>query len=304
MVLTLAVGACAATPPDGNGTASGGSHASSGGSTGTGGAKGSGGATGTGGSGTSAGSCTPGKVPAGTLFSPFDAMPVTTQAPDGREYFLQVNEWNNTAAQTMTYGGNFFFKMTRQDAKVATTGAPAGYPSHFIGSNAGHVTVRSNLPKAVTALTTIPTSWTWNDAGTLADPTNNSYNVAYDVWFSTSSAGDSGSPSGGFLMVWYHKPSDAQPVGSRMFSSVTIAGVPGFWDVWIGPNAGKQVISYVSQQDLKSFSYDLNNFIQDAVKNRPNTIQSSWYLTNVFAGFEIWRGGLNLESTSFCVVVN
>ena len=37
-------------------------------------------------------------------------------------------------------------------------------------------------------------------------------------------------------------------------------------------------------------SFDLNLFIKDAVTNRPNTILSGWYLTNVFVGFEIWRG--------------
>jgi len=31
----------------------------------------------------------------------------------------------------------------------------------------------------------VPTTWVWNDNGTLADSTNNSYNATYDVWFST-----------------------------------------------------------------------------------------------------------------------
>jgi hypothetical protein len=159
----------------------------------------------------------------------------------------------------------------------------------------------------VSVLTTVPVSWTWDDAGTLADPTNNSYNATYDVWFSTNSAGEPNGvgPSGGFLMVWYHKPSDAQPIGgSPMKKAQTIAGVPGTWDVWIGKNGQVPCISYVSTTDLKSFSFDLNNFIQDAVKNQPNTILSTWYLTNIFTGFEIWRGGLNIQSTSFCAQVN
>ena len=75
---------------------------------------------------------------------------------------------------------------------------------------------------------------------------------------------------------------------------MTIAGVPGTWDVWIGPNGTRPCISYVGTTDLKSFSFDLNLFIQDAVKNQPNTILSAWYLTNIFTGFEIWRGGLNV----------
>ena len=105
-------------------------------------------------------------------------------------------------------------------------------------------------------------------------------------------------------MVWYHKPADAQPIGSAMKKGITIPGVPGTWDVWIGLNGTHPCISYVATQTTLSLSYDLNLFIQDAVKNQPNTIQSSWYLTNIFTGFEIWRGGVNLESTSFCAHVN
>ncbi|HEY4186732.1 MAG TPA: hypothetical protein VGP07_16765 [Polyangia bacterium] len=265
-------------------------------------------ATGSGGS--TSMTCTPGKVTAGTLNSPFDYMAVNAAAPDGHQYYLQVNEWNsaaNMATEVLDYGGDYFFKMTRQDGSVPTNGGPVGFPSHFIGSNAGRTTLRSNLPKAVTALTTVSTSWTWDDAGTLADSTNNSYNATYDVWFSSTSSGDPESasgPSGGYLMVWYHKPSDAQPIGSIKYSAISIPGVPGNWNVWIGNNGTKPCISYVSTTDIKSLAYDLNLFIQDAVKNRPSTIQSAWALTNVFAGFEIWRGGVNLQSTSFCALVN
>jgi endoglucanase len=226
----------------------------------------------------------------------------------GQDYFMQVNEWNATAAQAMTYGGSFFFKMTTQMASVPTNGGPTGFPSMFIGANSGHTTTGSNLPKAVTELTAVPTTWTWNDNGTLADATNNSYNATYDVWFSTNPAGEpnASGPTGGYLMVWLHKPADAQPIGSVSAANraVTIAGVPGTWDVWIGLNGTRPCISYVSTQTTLSLSYDLDLFIQDAVSNRPNTIQSTWYLTNIFSGFEIWRGGLNLESTSFCAVVN
>lgn len=241
---------------------------------------------------------------------PFDSLALNVPSPDGHQYFLQVNEWNsaaNMAPQTMQIGGDFFFKMTVQQGMVPTNGGPVGFPSHFIGSNSGRTTVRSNLPKAVSALTTVPTSWTWNDNGTLGDNSANSYNAAYDVWFSSSASGDPDSvsaPSGGYLMVWYHKPSDAQPIGSIKYQAVTIPGVPGTWNVWIGMNGTKPCISYAATKDVMSLSYDLNSFIQDAVQNRPGTIQSSWALTNVFAGFEIWRGGVNLESTSFCAAVN
>jgi hypothetical protein len=252
------------------------------------------------------GDCTPGVLtPSGTLLGPYGSRHVSA---DERDYFLQVNEWNATAAQELTYGGDFHFKVTTQMASVPTTGGPTGFPSMFIGANSNHETTDSNLPKAVSALTTVPTAWIWNDNGTLADATANSYNATYDVWFSTNAGGEPSAfgPSGGFLMVWLHKPADAQPIGSVSAANrgVTIPGVPGTWDVWIGPNGSRPCISYVATQTTPSLSFDLNAFIRDAVNNRPNTIQAGWYLTNVFTGFEIWRGGVDLESTGFCAVVN
>jgi len=119
---------------------------------------------------------------------------------------------------------------------------------------------------------------------------------------------NSSSPSGGFLMVWLHKPKDAQPIGKVLYPAVTIPGVSGTWDVWIGMNGRVPCTSYVRTEDTLSLSYDLNDFIKDAVSNRTNNgtpvLQNSWYLTNIFSGFEIWRGGVNLETTSFCAVVN
>ena len=54
----------------------------------------------------------------------------------------------------------------------------------------------------------VQTMWS-NNAGSIGG----SYNAAYDVWFSTSATGDSGAPSGGYLMVWFYDPQAAQPIG-------------------------------------------------------------------------------------------
>jgi hypothetical protein len=48
--------------------------------------------------------------------------------------------------------------------------------------------------------------------------------------------------------------------------------------------------------------FDLNDFIKDALA-RGGSVQNSHYLTNIFVGFEIWRGGVNLETLSFCAQV-
>lgn len=304
LVLLLA---CAKDPPEDREitgpSASGGRTSSGSGSGGMTGATGSGGSGGI----TDPGPLVPGCTPAplsseGTLMGRYGTATVTA---GGHEYFMQVNEWNSMDPQTMSYGGPFVFKMTEQMGMGSTSGSPAGFPSVFIGANSNHVTSGSNLPKQVSALGSVLTTWTWNDNGSLGDQTTNIFNATYDVWFSTSPEGEPSAfgPSGGFLMVWLHKPTKAQPIGSIKSSGVTIPGVPGKWNVWIGKNGKVPCISYVATETTKSLSYDLNAFIKDAVANRPETIQSAWYLTNVFTGFEIWQGGVNLESTSFCAVV-
>jgi hypothetical protein len=272
---------------------------------GTGGTAGSSNVTGgTGGSDVGEHGCTPGRMPSlGELRGPYGTLKPTI---DGREYFLQVNEWNSTAPQVMAYGGDYFFKMTQQDGTASTSGGPTGYPSMFIGANSDHVTLGSNLPKQVSALTSVPTTWVWNDNGLMADEATNVWNSAYDVWFSTNPAGEPSAfgPTGGYLMVWLYDPPSAQPIGRVMYPGVTIDGVDGTWDVWVGPNGNRPCISYVRTEPSRVLSTDLNFFIRDAVANRPSTISNDWYLSNVFVGFEIWSGGAGLETTSFCTIVN
>jgi hypothetical protein len=288
----------------GTGTSMGGGAGASGGAAGGGAAAGSGAGSG-GSTGIAGNGCTPGRMTtSGTLMGRFDS---TKPMVDGKEYFLQVNEWGASEPQVVAYGGDFFFKMTTQMASRPTNGGPTGFPSMFIGANSRNSTMGSNLPKAVSALTTVPTTWIWNDNGTLADTTANVYNVAYDVWFSTNAAGEptASGPTGGYLMVWLYDPPAAEPIGGEpMFEDVAIPGVTGTWDIWVGPNGSRPCISYVRTETSMGLSFDLNDFIEDAVTNRPNTIQSTWHLTNIFTGFEIWSGGVGLESTAFCAVVN
>ena len=137
-----------------------------------------------------------------------------------------------------------------------------------------------------------------------------SYNAAYDVWFSTGSGGDPAAtaPSGGFLMVWFYKPL-GQPADRRARSTngtVTIGGKQ--FNIWYGMNNGKPCVSYVAQQNITSWTFSLGDFIQDAsARTCTGTTKclnaASWYLTNVFAGFEIWNGGVGLETKDFGVTV-
>jgi hypothetical protein len=258
------------------------------------------GGTGTGGSGGGTSSC---QTPSGSGS-------LTTQFADAhvmcpKDYIVQNNAWGSTAGQTVTFGPGTKFKVTVQNENRTGNSTPAGYPSIFTGAYNNRSTTGSGLPRAISQIGagSVMTSFTWADNGA-----QGSWNAAYDVWFSTGSGGDpsASGPSGGYLMVWFYDPPDNQPIGMTINNgSVTIGGKQ--FNIWYGTNNGKPVVSYVAQQNFNSWTFSLGDFIQDAIaRNCQGTtkcLNSSWYLTNVFAGFEIWRGSVGLEVKDFGVTV-
>lgn len=225
---------------------------------------------------------------------------------DGRNYVIQNNVWGDSSTvQHIDYNGTAYEIVMQTGSNVPSGPSamgPVSYPSVFIGSNYERTTTGSNLPIQISAIKSVKTAWSIDMQGV-----SGTYNASYDVWFSTGAGGDPGNPSGGYLMVWYYKPPDAQPIGSILNDGhgISIPGVPGTWDVWLGPNqenGGRPVISYVVTQPISDLEFDLNAFIQDALK-RPGALQASWYLSNVFAGFEIWSGGVGLKTKAFYAIV-
>ena len=284
------------TEADGGGMASTGG-AAGGGATGAAG----GGATGAAGGGAT-GPVDPGMATGMGMIT--DKFGVAMVSRDGKNYVIQNNAWGDTTTQHLKYDGTSW-EITMQTGSNVSSGpgaqGPVSYPSVFIGSNHMRTTAGSNLPIQISAIKSVKTAWS------ISRQTSGTYNASYDVWFSTGPDGDPGNPSGGYLMVWYYKPGDAQPIGSILNDGhgVTVAGVPGSWDVWLGPNVengNRPVISYVTTQPIDDLEFDLNAFIKDAVK-RPGALQSGWYLSNVFAGFEVWSGGVGLKTKAFYAIV-
>jgi hypothetical protein len=218
-----------------------------------------------------------------------------------------INVQNNIFGQggqyDIAYNGPSF-TITNFSGSAPTSGAPMGYPSLFIGSAGGdgQATNGSNLAKQVSALTDIPTAWRWSGTGT-------EFNVAYDVWFSPM-AGDGGPSSRSFLMVWFHKTANVFAEGEGEQHSGGQATINGkTFSTYVSQQfEGRPIISYVSSSTISEWSFDLNDFITDA-KTRTSTAQGtpvisdSLYLTNIFAGFEVWSGVSNLKTDNFCIQV-
>jgi cellulose 1,4-beta-cellobiosidase len=249
------------------------------------------------------------------------ALAFTKQYQDGsiavtgstKTYYTMTNWWHKFGGQTVTLNGLSMTVGNSQGTSVPSTdGNPMGFPSIFIGAYQGHTTVGSNLPKQVSALTSVPTVFQTNASS--LDTSN--MNATYDVWFTAtgtalSSRASSPGAGGAYLMVWMYKPADRQPRGgsgtatgaSPNHPAQTVSGVPGTWDVWVDSSTDPPCISYVSSTPLDGLAFDLNTFIQDAVTQKYG-ITTSMYLSIVFAGFEIWSGGDGLQAKQFCAAVN
>ena len=105
----------------------------------------------------------------------------------------------------------------------------------------------------------------------------------------------------------------AMPAAARSAAMRRTATVSGRqWQVFVGPrgsggaatgaDAGAPVISYITASGtIPNFSFDLKDFIDEAVAS--GDLNGNFFLTDVFAGFEIWSGGTGLSVTDFTVDV-
>jgi hypothetical protein len=231
---------------------------------------------------------------------------------DGKEYIIQNNNWGSPATdQTLSYSDNSF-KIVSPTGNGPGGGAPASFPSIYIGNNgnteggAMSTSATDGLPKQISAISSIQTTLAWTGS------CDKGFNTAYDVWFSASNPPPANYKDAvsGFLMVWLCDPSDQQPIGSVQGNAVTIAGKS--WNVWFGQRGSSgssvgstnPVVSYVPASGaMNTLSFNLKDFITDAVTR--GYLQSGWYLTDVFGGFEIWTGSTssNLAVTNFTAVV-
>ncbi len=218
-----------------------------------------------------------------------------------KQYYFQANWWGMYDQESETLNG-LSFSVANPARAASYSDNPMGYPSFFIGSYAGNTTTGSNLPKKVSALSNVYTSFSTN-ASSMG---YSNYNAAYDVWLTATGTPlpsyqyDPGA-GGAYLMVWLFKPTDRQPRGFNAHPGQTVHGLPGTWDVWVD-SSNPPCISYVSTTPLDKLDYDLNNFIQDSVTNNYG-ITSSMYLSIVFGGFEIWGGADGLTANAFCANV-
>ncbi|MGE5292358.1 MAG: GH12 family glycosyl hydrolase domain-containing protein [Micromonosporaceae bacterium] len=221
-----------------------------------------------------------------------------TASVSGGTYIVQNNEWGSGASECITTDGNADFTVANSSISNATNGAPGGYPSIYQGCHWGNCSAGglSTNPIQVSNLGTgkVTTSWSTTQPGG-----SSAYDVAYDIWFNQTPT-TSGQPNGAELMVWLNHNGPVQPFGSQVATNVSVGGHT--YNVWFGTQ-GWNTISYTMTSGASSVSnLDVGQLAADAMSR--GYIQSSWWLIDIEAGFELWQGGAGLATNSFSVNVN
>jgi hypothetical protein len=208
----------------------------------------------------------------------------------GGEYKLQNNIWGSSTSQCITPVGETGWRVDRSDHDLPTNGPPAAYPSIWKGCHWKDCTSGSGMPIQVSQIGSAAYSWSIS-----TEATTGSWNAAPEAWFNRTS--DPGAPDGTEIMWWFDSRSGVQPGGSHI-DTVTLDGAD--WDVWFA-DVGWNFVTYRSAAPISSGTVNMVLFTEDAIKR--GLLSPDWYLMDIEAGFEIWKGGVGLTTNSFTATI-
>ncbi|KAI0369402.1 endocellulase [Pilatotrama ljubarskyi] len=164
-----------------------------------------------------------------------------------------------------------------------------------------YANVEHNTAKGVqlSKLKSAPTAWQWQYESQ-SNPIR--ADVSYDIWTGTTPTGNPASSASSFeIMIWLSGKGGIQPVGSQIQSGINLAGHN--WNLWRGPNANWQVLSFVSQDgDITNFNADLKEFFDYIVQNQG--VSSSQFVQAIQTGTEPFTGSASLLTQNFNVALN
>ncbi|MBX6751458.1 MAG: cellulose binding domain-containing protein [Micromonosporaceae bacterium] len=207
-------------------------------------------------------------------------------------YIIMNNRWGSSAPQCIETTANGF-TITRQDGTGNLSGAPVSYPAIYLGCHYSNCSPNSPLPAQISTMGNVNTSIS------LTYPGSGTWDAAYDIWINadTNVSGVQDTE----IMIWLNRQGSIQPIGSPV-GTVTLAGRS--WQVWVGSNGQNNVVSYLATSiPITNISFNVRDFILDAITRGSNFGTTSWYLTSVQAGFEPWIGGVGLTVNSFSATV-
>ncbi|KAI0072211.1 endocellulase [Panus rudis PR-1116 ss-1] len=222
-----------------------------------------------------------------TLTGPFDCL-------QAGAYTLCQNQW-----------GAFAGVGSQNSTLLSASGNSISWETKWTWANGPnnvktYANVLHNTAKGVQLqnIASAPSSWQWTyvteSQGIRAD-------VSYDIWLGQAQSGDPATSASSYeIMIWLSGLGGIQPVGSQILSNVQIAGHS--WNLWKGPNANWQVLSFVSANgEIRDFNVDLNDFFQYLTKNQG--VASTQFVQAIQTGTEPFVGAADLLTQNFSVAI-
>ncbi len=215
---------------------------------------------------------------------------------DGVGYRFITNWWGTGwTTGDVSYNGTGFTVASAAGTSMPD-GTPIGYPTTYCGRYSETAAGGNcGLPAAYASIDKLWTGWKWSSAD------RGQYNAAWDIWLGTASTFQS------YLMVWLRDPPGRQPAGSSVISGVTVAGVPGTWNIRYGTVNSKPIVNYVrvEGQDACEFEFNVMDFVNDAQARGATTtalMLPGDTVRAIAVGFEFWTGPFtNVTSQDFYV---
>jgi len=196
-----------------------------------------------------------------------------------RECLANVNRWAN-------------FTVISSQAR-RTGDEPAAFPDIFYGCSWGVCSPGTKLPKRLSRLRNPVTSWY-----TAGHPRGR-WDAAYDIWFAKQRH-MSGQDRGAEIMLWLRTGGLGRP-GSRGLVIDRRHWEVEHWTTTDPVSGRRWPLIIFRMVHPRGFVRHLALMPFFRRAESLGLLQRSWWLTAIEAGFEVWRGGAGLRTTSFWV---
>jgi hypothetical protein len=219
----------------------------------------------------------------------------TAQTTGG--YVLEANEYNSTAAFSITSSGNPDFAVTA--SQVDASPQVGAYPSIFIGNHFGALSPTDPFPISTQSLLNGSESVNTVYQTIQKTAAGDQWDCSYDIWFNSSTSGDQNNGVGTDLevMVWLNHQGSAQPAGSEVATNVTVGG--NIYNIWSGTTPTGAIVTFELSTGATGLNLNLEPLVTYSISS--GYMGTSWDLYDVEAGFELFSGGAGLQATSFSV---
>jgi hypothetical protein len=215
---------------------------------------------------------------------------------DRRNYQLLNIRYHARTRMCIQNSGNADNFTVTQEPGTDPAGKVAAFPEIFRGCLWNGCSTSSGMPMKVSAVHNPVSSWHARESA------SGNWNAAYELWFGKHSM-TTGQADGAELMIWLNLHGSCCHL-QRGAPKVRLDGRQ-FWVSHWRPCSRKWHVcfNYIQfravHHTARVDGLRLAPFITRSIKMK--LIKRSWWLENVGAGFEIWKGGRGLATSRFTV---